>query len=280
MLQKRQEWLTNYLKDNNYEQLDFVNKFNGKAGIDNIVNDIRNTLGLKENWAGEFPNWEKAKDFFTQKIEDIGIITLFNSVVCNDTHRKIKVDDCRGLVLVNDYAPFMFINNADSKSAQIFTLAHELAHIWLGKRAGFDFRQLQPANNPGEILCDKIAAEFLVPQNAINSEPGTNQNIEYLAKQFKVSQLVIARRLLDLGKIKRDEFFSFYNEYIKKDYQKKKEKEGGGDFYKTQRKRLGIRYINFINQAVSENKLLIRDAYQLTNLKGDTYHKFIKEHLS
>lgn len=279
ILQQRQQWLTDYLKDNDYEPLGFVGKFSGNENINDIVSDIRNILKLQENWANEFPNWEKAKDYFTQKIEDAGIITVFSSIVGNNTHRSIKVDDCRGFVLVDNYAPFMFINSADSKSAQIFTLAHELAHIWLGKSAGFDFRQLQPANNPIEIICDKIAAEFLVPQNALNNTLIEETRIENLSKKFKVSQIVIARRLLDLDKINREEFFAFYNEFIKRDFQKKMDTEGGGDFYKTQRKRLSIRFLSFVNQAVLENKLLIRDAYQLTDMKGNTYHKFMKEHL-
>ncbi len=55
----------------------------------------------------------------------------------------------------------MFINNSDGKAAQMFTISHELAHIWTGHSAGFDFRELLPANDPVELLCDKVAAEFL-----------------------------------------------------------------------------------------------------------------------
>lgn len=92
-------------------------------------------------------------------IEDKGIITVFNGIVENNTSRPIPVDECRGFVW-DEMAPFMFINNADWKSAQMFTIVHELAHIWTGHSAGFDFRKLQPADDPIEILCDKVAAEF------------------------------------------------------------------------------------------------------------------------
>lgn len=279
IMQQRQKWLTDYLKENDYEELEFVGKYNSVNNIKEISEDIKKTLGLKNNWANEFPTWEKAKDFLTQKIEDAGIVTTFSSIVGNNTHRSIKVEECRGFVLVDEYAPFLFINSADSKSAQMFTLAHELAHIWIGKSAGFDFRQLQPADNPTEILCDKIAAEFLVAEDEITEVLKEESSIEKIARIFKVSQIVIARRLLDLGKLNRAEFFEFYDEYIKRDIQKKEDKEGGGDFYRTQRKRLSVRFLSFVNQAVLENKLLIRDAYQLTDLKGNTYHKFMREHL-
>lgn len=279
ILQQRQKWLTEFLIDNDYDSLEFVGRYDDRNGMEEIVKNIRKTLGLQEDWAKEFPNWEKAKDHLSQKIEDAGIVTCFSSIVGNNTHRSINVEECRGFVLVDEYAPFMFINSADSKSAQIFTLAHELAHIWLGKSAGFDFRQLQPADNPIEILCDKIAAEFLVSEKALSNLLREEENIEALARRFKVSQIVIARRLLDLGKLNRGEFFDFFDEYINRDIHKKEEKEGGGDFYNTQRKRLGIRFLSFVNQAVQENRLLIRDAYKLTDLKGSTYHKFMREHL-
>ncbi len=280
LLQQRQSWLTDYLKENNYLKLNFVGKFSSNPDINEVVKDIRTTLKINEDWAKTFSTWEKAKDHLTQLIEDAGIITNFSSIVGNNTHRNIKVDDCRGFVLVDDYAPFMFINSADSKSAQMFTMAHELAHIWIGQSAGFDFRQLQPSNNQTEVLCDKIAAEFLVPAKSIEDSWQTVKDISQIARYFKVSQIVIARRLLDLGKITKNEFITFYNNYINQDFARSESREGGGDFYKTQRKRLSVRFLSFVNQAVKENKLLIRDAYNLTNLKGETYHTFMREHLN
>lgn len=277
ILQQRQNWLSNYLRDNEYEQLTFVGKFSDANKVEEIADDIRKILRLEKNWASNLPNWTMAKDYLTEKIEDVGIFTVFSSVVGNNNHRPIKVEECRGFVLVDNYAPFMFINSADSIAAQIFTLAHELAHIWLGQSAGFDLRQLLPANNPIEILCDKVAAELLVPRNLLFEALEIKQNIKELAKIFKVSQLVIARRLLDLGKISKDEFFRFYNEFSQREFEKKESKSSGGDYYDTVKKRLGIRYVNFVNQAVQENILLIRDAYKLTDLKGNTYHKFLKE---
>ncbi|MEJ5305852.1 MAG: ImmA/IrrE family metallo-endopeptidase [Ignavibacteria bacterium] len=280
IIQQRQNWLSNYLRENEYEKLNFVGKFKNEIfQIEEIVADIKNTLGLKDNWARELPTWEDAKNYLVDKIEDAGIIINFNSVVGNNTRRKIKVDDCRGFVLIDEYAPFLFVNSADSKSAQMFTLAHELAHIWLGESAGFDFRNLQPAENPVETKCDKIAAEFLVPEKELKSFLSLETDIEKIARTFKVSQIVIARRLLDLKIIDKSKFFEFYNEYIKRDFMKKEEKESGGDFYKTQRKKLGRRFLNYINQAVLTNKLLVREAYQLTGLKGDIFNKLMSEYL-
>ncbi len=71
----------------------------------------------------------------------------------------------------------------------------------------------------------------------------------------------------------------FYNKYMG-DFKFKKDNQGsGGNFYATARKRVSLRFASFVNNAVKENRLLYRDAYKLTNLKGETYNKFITEYL-
>jgi Zn-dependent peptidase ImmA (M78 family) len=193
--------------------------------------------------------------------------------------RKIPVDECRGFVLVDDLAPFMFINNADYKSAQMFTIVHELAHIWTGNSAGFDFRKLQPANDPIEKLCDQVAAEFLVPERVFNDSWRKNPNTRILARNFKVSEIVVARRALDTGMWTKKEFFKFYENYRNREFVKKEKQSSGGDFYATAKKRLSITFASHVNQAVKTGQLLYRDAYKLTSMKGDTFDKFFSKHL-
>ena len=279
ILKDRQSWLTEYMEESSYEKLPFVGKYSMDSNVIEVVNDIRNTLNLQTNWASKHPTWERTLDFITYKIEEIGIIVTFNGVVENNTKRKIDVCECRGFVLVNSLAPFLFINSADTKAAQMFTLIHELAHIWLGESAGFDLNQMIPANDPLELLCDKIAAEFLVPTDVLHKVFKTEQRIQTLSRIFKVSPIVIARRLLDSGLIAKEEYFTFYYQYIDFINIKKESQGSGGNFYATAKKRISLRFANYINNAVKENKLLYRDAYKLTSLKGDTYSRFMKEQL-
>ena len=279
LMQQRQDWLKDYLTDNDFETLPYVGKYNHSRDVKAIVKDIRNVLGLKENWASGFKTWEEALDHLVEVIEDRGIITIFNGVVENNTSRPINVDDCRGFVLVDKIAPFMFVNNADGKAAQMFTIAHELAHIWTGYSAGFDFRKLLPANDPIEKLCDQIAAEFLVPQKAFNDIWSSSPNIKKTSRYFKVSEIVIARRALDTGKITIKEFFDFYEKYKNREFFKKENQSSGGDFYATAKKRLSITFASHVNQAVKSGQLLYRDAYKLTSMKGDTFEKFFTKYL-
>lgn len=280
IMQQRQDWLKNYLQDNGFSPLPFVGRFRDIFDVKAIVEDIRMTLNLPENWASEFKTWQDAQNHLVLHIEDNGIITIFNGVVENNSYRPIPVEECRGFVLVDDYAPFMFINNNDFKSAQMFTIVHELAHIWTGHSAGFDLSQLLPADDPIEWLCDQVAAEFLVPEHEFNKVWSQHpDNFKYAARHFKVSEIVIARRALDTGKINKRQFFGFYKEYSSREFDKKSSQGAGGNFYATTKKRLSVTYAHHINNAVKSGSLLYRDAYKLTGLKGDTFENFFEKHL-
>jgi len=278
LIQKRQDWLVEYLKDNEFAPLSFVGSADGQIDAAAIVQSIRQTLEIEATWASGQRNWAEALEYLTAKVENAGIMMVLNSVVENNNHRPIEVAECRGFVLVDPYAPFMFVNAADGKAAQMFTIAHELAHIWVGKSAGFDMEQLLPANDPLEKLCDQVAAEFLVPAESFIQLWNRHPNIAVLARYFKVSPIVLARRALDLGKITKALFFQWYQQYQADVKAKKESTTSGGDFYATQKKRLGLRYTSFVDRAVEEKQLLYREAYQLTGLKGDTYQNFMAKH--
>jgi Zn-dependent peptidase ImmA (M78 family) len=278
LLQQRQDWLKNYLIQQEFGNLDYVGKYKDTFNVQVIVDDIRSTLGLEDNWAGNFKTWEEAQEHLISHVENAGIIVVFNGVVENNGHRKIPVEECRGFVLVDKIAPFMFINNADWKSAQMFTILHELAHVWTGQSAGFDFNNFQPANDPIEKLCDQVAAEFLVPRVALTEFWETKVDIKKASKFFKVSEIVIARRALDLGIFTKKRFLEFYDEYSQREFIKKSNQSSGGDFYATTKKRLSITYAAHINNAIKSGDLLHRDAYKLTSLKGDTFQNFFTKH--
>lgn len=278
LLQQRQDWLKNYLSDNDFKPLGYVGKFRNSMDVKAIVASIRDTLNLPGSWASKFKTWQEAQNHLIERIEDAGIITVFNGVVDNNTHRKIQVDDCRGFVLVDKMAPFMFINNSDWKSAQMFTLIHELAHIWTGQSAGFDFRKLQPANNPIEKLCDQVAAEFLVPENNFREVWNSNSDMNATARYFKVSEIVIARRALDIGVMSKKQFFAFYEQYSKRERIKKEHQSAGGEFYATTKNRISLTFASHINHAVKSGELLYRDACKLTSLKGDTFNTFFSKY--
>lgn len=277
VIQKRQAWLSEYLQEIGFSKLELVGMFTERSKPDEIVKEIRRQLGLEEEWACKFITPDQCVNHLSERIEELGIVVIFNGVVENSNNRAISVDECRGFVLVDNYAPFMFVNNGDGKAAQLFTLLHELAHVFIGKSAGFDYQKLLPAQDPVEQMCDYIAAEFLVPRTVFQTQWELYPSIEKLAKHFHVSRIVIARRALDLGKISKEDFFGFYNLYRFQLQTKKDKQSNGGDFYATQKKRVSPRFAAFVDQAVKADLLLYRDAYKLTGLKGETYERFISK---
>ncbi len=225
IIRRRQEWLREYLVEIGARLLAFVGKYDTTVDLKLIAHDMRTTFQLDMEWARHFTNWNLALNGLVRMVEKHGIIVVFNGVVGNNPHLPIPVGECRGFVLVDAMVPFLFINNNDFTSAKIFTLAHELAHIWLGHSAGFDFRQLQPADKPIEKLCDRVAAEFLVPEESFTQVWNLNRSnpeiIEKLARHFKVGPIVIARRALDTGLWSREQFFDYYESY-KRDHRRLK----------------------------------------------------------
>jgi len=179
---------------------------------------------------------------------------------------------------VDEYAPLVFVNGADSKAAQMFTLAHELAHVWFGKSAAFDLRQLQPAVNVTEQACNGVAAELLVPESHLRSswsalDDGPHR-YQKVAREFKVSELVAARRALDLKMIGKEEFLRFYSQYLQRE-RRKESAQKGGNFYATQNLRIGRRFAEAVARAVAEGELLYQQAYQLTGLHGTAFERYV-----
>jgi Zn-dependent peptidase ImmA (M78 family) len=279
LMERRQGWLREHLMEQSSKPLSFVHSSNPRDAPDVIAGMMRQTLGLSDNWASEQTNWGKALQVLRESIEDAGIIVVVSGIVGNNTHRKLDVSEFRGFVLVDEYAPLVFVNGADGKAAQMFTLAHELAHIWFGKSAIFDLKELRPANDLIERASNSVAAEFLVPAKSLRAIwPASRVRPEHyqdFARHFKVSELVIAYRALNLGLISDDDFTQFYYDTEQRQHDTIKKSEGG-DFYATMNLRVGRRFALIVISAAKEGKLLYRDAYHLIGLHGETFDNYVK----
>ena len=197
---------------------------------------IKEKLGIDSEWTIKQSTWSDALSELKNRIEKAGIFLSVSGIVGLHTHRPLDPKEFRGFVLVDKYAPFIFVNNNDFKAAQMFTLAHELAHVWIGRSAAFDLRHLEPANDAVEKACSQIAAEFLVPGRTL-SQQWAQFNKEHDpfqagARYFKVSEIVVARRALDIKIIDRDGFLKFYNRQQEK-AKHNSEQRSSGNFYNT-----------------------------------------------
>lgn len=281
-MQRRQQWMREYLINEGQEPLDFVGSAKNSRNVVSLAARIRETLGLNVDWAEGHSTWEDALRTLRHSAERIGILVAASGIVGLNTHRSLDPQEFRGFVLCDDYAPLIFVNGADSKSAQMFTLAHELAHIWLGQGGLFNLIQMMPHPDETERFCNQAAAEFLVPAHKLKerwAEARAKSGPFYeIARTFKVSPVVVARRALDLRLISRAEFFAFYErdqeEWQRRKDEERRRKKPGGNFYAVQDVRLGRRFAWAVVRAAREGRLSYREAYKLTDLDGETFNRY------
>ncbi|NLD35243.1 MAG: ImmA/IrrE family metallo-endopeptidase [Desulfatiglans sp.] len=213
--------------------------------------------------------WAETFRKFTESIEASGILVMVSGVVGTNNRRKLNHQEFRGFALADKYAPLIFINGSDTKAAQIFTLAHELAHIWLGESALSDTSLTSQPSQKIEIWCNKVAAEFLVPITALKEYLANREHpldaVYDLARKFKVSTLVILRRILDAGYITKNIFQDAYDREL--NIRINRPKSGGGDFYLTQEVRASRRFVQALVVSTLEGQTLFRDAFQLLGIK-------------
>ena len=276
-MQRRQAWMREFLIEEGQTPLPFVRSARVGERPPIVAQRVRDALGLSNDWASRERTWTDALVRLREAMEEAGILVVANGVVGNNTHRKLDPAEFRGFVLVDEYAPLVFVNGSDGKAAQMFTLAHELAHVFFGSSAAFDLRQMMPAQDDTELACNQLAAEFLVPEDLLRkSWPSARDNEEpfqLLAQRFKVSEIVVARRALDLHLIDKRAFLEFYQAY-REDESRRANQPSGGDFYANQNVKVGRRFGSTVVRAVREAKLLYSEAYALTGLYGTTFDKF------
>ena len=274
--QRRQLWYREHILGNGADALGFVGSANLSDQSAVVAGQIRTVLGLEVGSRTEAPSWEIFLRNFITLTRDAGILVMINGVVGNNTHRPLNPKEFRGFAISDPFAPLVFINGADTKAAQIFTLAHELAHIWLGKggisnSAIDDFPEEETDDASIERFCNAVAAEILAPISQLTfmelpSDTGAAKT--EIARTFRVSTLVALRRLQDLGKLDRTTFDELYR--IELDFLKKQEKRGarGGNFYATMGARVDPRFASAIISAALEGRALMGEAFSLLNISN------------
>ena len=121
LCQRRQGWYREYLISERAQPLGFVGSVSISAGPNVVARRIEQATGLSTVTRANLPTWTEALRDLVQRIEDAGILVMRSSIVGNNTHRKLDVDEFRGFALSDEYAPLIFVNAADAKAAQMWS---------------------------------------------------------------------------------------------------------------------------------------------------------------
>lgn len=212
--QQRQDWYCEYLRILGEEPLEFVGSVAPGSNVVEAARAIADEIGFEVEARAQLASWRDSYNDLRDRAEDAGILVMTNGMVGLNTRRPLDVDEFRGFALVDALAPVVFINARDTLAARIFTLAHELAHIWSGQPGVSNESLGDKFEDDIEGWCNNVAAELLVPASlfleASGSGPVTEGELETLAARFKVSTLVVLRRMADTGRLTWDQYVASY----------------------------------------------------------------------
>jgi Zn-dependent peptidase ImmA (M78 family) len=268
--EQRQEWYRDYLLLNGEPPLDFVGSLTTADDIIEAGGSIRAKLNFEVDSRGA--SWSDGLRRLIEHAEDIGVLVMINGVVGNNTHRKLDPKEFRGFAIADSVAPLVFVNGADTKAAQIFTLVHELVHVWLGQSAVTDVEIGRPKGNETEQWCNRVAAEVLVPIDAIRQayreQANLTEELQRLARTFKVSTLVVLRRLRDAGYMGEGQYWDAFHVELQRVLDLMADGGGsGGNFYNTQPLRVSRRFVRAVITSAGEGQTSYRDAFRMLGIK-------------
>ena len=270
--QARQEWYRDHRLLNGEPPLAFVGSASTATPTTEAAAGLREVLGWGAEARAQCHTWDAALTRLREGAEAAGVLVMISGVVGSDTHRKLDPEDFRGFALADTYAALVFVNGADSKAAQVFTLAHELAHLWLGETALSDLEPTSIRGNAVERWCNQVAAELLVPMDELRALLDTTADLrgqlQSLARHFRVSTQVILGRIREAGHLTWDEYLH------ELDLERARIAEiviergsGGGDYYNTKAAQVGKRFARALLGSALEGQTSYSEAFRLLGLK-------------
>lgn len=278
LMLQRQEWYREYLKQQFIEPNPYVGRFSVQDDVKTIVESIRKVLNLVSH-----PKRGNSDDYYrdlVNRIESVGILVMRQANLGHFT-RPLRVEEFRGFAITDEYAPIIFVNHADAPGARLFTLIHELCHIWIGQSGISDGDT--HASRSEEVLCNAVAAELLVPAEEFQllwqqDKETWQDNLPLLENHFRVSSWVLARRALTLGFIQHDAYSRFIAKLKAAWLEREKNEKGGPTYYKTKKAQISQPFSRAVVGQALSGQLLLREASMLLDgIKPAKIPGFAKE---
>lgn len=275
--ERKQAWLREHREDHGAPRVGLVGCAKASDDARTVATCLERALGLSPDDRARSKTPEDFLRRLVDGIEDAGVVVLRSGQVGGSTRRPLDVEEFRGFALVDELAPVVFVNTQDVPPAQIFTLVHELAHLAIAVEGISNAPVVKDGAvrlRAEEELCNRVAAELLLPQQEFEAawDPGLSlvDNAGKLAKRFKLSRMVVARRAFDAGLVSAKAYWPFMRRQLdearaRKDEQR--EREGGPDFFTLVKVRNGKAFTAEVVRAVRAGELLYRDAARLLGVR-------------
>lgn len=257
-------WFRQQLRADGIPGPEFVGRFStDRATPAAVAQDIDQTLKLHDIDRSKVVNHDDLFRRLSRRLEDAGVLVFRSGVAKGNPHKPLPVTEFRGFAIADKEVPVVFVNGRDSPAAWIFTLMHEAAHIWVGV-SGVSDSSASTAQKPkgAEAFCNQVAAEVLTPTNEFKrswEQVDPEEAIPTLARHFKVSRLVVARRALDFGFISK----ARYDEVARASVPAKK--QSGGNPYATIPIRSSKRFTSAVLNSALAGETLLKEAARLLN---------------
>lgn len=279
-----QDWMRNYRKEEGFYELQIVGCLKNENDVHTIVEKIRTDIGLSENWFFSCKDKRYAFNYIRGLLEQAGIVVMVNGIVATNTHRPLNVKEFRAFEMLDKWAPLIFINNRDSNGAKVFSIFHEMAHIWLGEddlyNDSFSYGQSVKSI---EVICNAVAGELIVPTEIFLQKWNEDKNndiedkISDLSELFKCSRVVIVRKALDNQLINRAKYDSIALYFAEHSKDIENNRVAGGDFYNTVKNRLDGNFATALYNSVSSGNTTYTEAYRLTHTNKKTFDEVMSK---
>lgn len=286
-IQQKQMWISEVLQEE-AEPLPFVGKYDMRTSPATVAADILKTLGID-------PAAYKGKPIkeWIEKAEANGFFISRTSFI----HPKLTLDseEMQGFAISDKYAPFVFVNSEDWDAPQLFTLVHEIAHIWIGASGVSNEVEIytygRDKKHPIELFCNQVAAEALIPATMMKNMPEntftSGDAVFKAAAKMGVSSFAFLVRSLSMNlvsssrynKLKKeaDEGFKLFlqkeAELAVRKKQQAKLKPGGPNYFLLLTLKNGVHFTKVVMDAFRGGSIQPTQASSLLNTQVTNFAK-------
>lgn len=263
--------------DDEAEPLPFIGSVEMSDGVPAVLASIQETLGVD---LADFRSQKSAVDAFALLRTNAEAAGVFVLLIGNlgSYHTTIDLETFRGFALADDIAPFVVINDQDSKLAWSFTLIHELAHLWLGQTGVSGAR----AEETIEKFCNDVASELLLPVAELAllrvSDKTDFETIQDRISDFasgrNLSRSMVAYKLYRRRTIDQETWQRLSMVFRKQWLQGRTDRreraralEGGPNYYVVRRHRVGMALIDLVRRMMTGGALTTSKAGKVLGVK-------------